>query len=71
MAQSAQIELLVPLECAFNCASTGTIDTAIGCSVVELIAFSMHCTVEKLFQDRRILFCNSWIVFIPCFHIRW
>ena len=36
MAQFAQIELLVPLECAFNCTSIGAIDTAIGCSVAKL-----------------------------------
>ena len=36
MAQFAQIELLVPLECTFNCASIGAIDAAIGCSVAKL-----------------------------------
>ena len=36
MAQFAQIELLVLLECAFNCAFIGAIDTAIGCSVAKL-----------------------------------
>ena len=36
MAQFAQIELLVPLECAFNCASIGAIDAAISCSVAKL-----------------------------------
>ena len=36
MAQFAQIELLVQLECAFNCASIGAIDAAIGCSVAKL-----------------------------------
>ena len=35
------------LECAFNCASIGTIDGVTGC-----IAFSMHCSVERLFQDK-------------------
>ena len=36
MAQFAQIELLVLLECTLNCASVDTNDTAIGCSVVKL-----------------------------------
>ena len=36
MAQFAQIELLVPLECAFNCTSIGAIDAVIGCSVAKL-----------------------------------
>ena len=35
-AQFAQIELLVPLEYAFNCASIGATDAAIGCSVAKL-----------------------------------
>ena len=36
MAQFVQIELLVPLECAFNCASIGAIDATIGCSIAKL-----------------------------------
>ena len=36
MAQFAQIELFVPLECTFNYASIGAIDAAIGSSVAKL-----------------------------------
>ena len=36
MAQFVQIGLLVLLECTFNCASIGTIDAEIGCSVAKL-----------------------------------
>ena len=57
MAQFVQIELLVLLECAFNC--------ALVVPLRSYIAFSMHCPVETLFRD--VLFCNDWKVFIPLF----
>ena len=64
MAQLAQIELLVPLECAFNCASIGAIDIVIGCSIVPSV-----CTVllKHCFEIRRVLLRNDWKVFIPSF----